>query len=107
MLLVTVDSLRRDHFEYMPATRAFLDNTHDRAFATSTATIGSFPAIIGGEYADGSGLYQGRSVANHFDGYSIGVTTNHLLSSKYGYDEAFDLFDSPKGAGILSKTRLL
>jgi len=40
---------------YAP-TEAFLERTHDRAFATSTATLGSFPAIIGGEYASGDGL---------------------------------------------------
>ncbi|WP_232688586.1 hypothetical protein [Halobacterium zhouii] len=33
-LLITVDSLRYDHFEYMPSTRSFLSETHDRAFAT-------------------------------------------------------------------------
>lgn len=97
-LLVTVDSLRDDHFEYMPNTRSFLDTTHDRAFAPSTATIGSFPGIIGGEFANGAGL-TGENVATRFDEYSVGLTTNHLLSEEYGYDEGFDVFDSPKGGG--------
>jgi hypothetical protein len=104
-LLVTVDSLRKDHFEQMPETRAYLDRTHDRAFATSTATIGSFPAIVGGEYADGTGLYEGTSVAAAFDGYSVGITTNHLLSKEYGYDEGFDSFTSPKGGGNTVKEK--
>ncbi|WP_254769078.1 sulfatase-like hydrolase/transferase [Salinilacihabitans rarus] len=98
-LLVTVDSLRADRFEEMERTRAYLDRTHPRAFATSTATLGSFPAIIGGRYATGGGLEPGTSVASAFDCHSVGVTTNHLLSAAYGYDEGFDSFASPKGGG--------
>jgi len=97
-LLVTVDSLRYDHFEYMPETRSFLDSTHNRAFASSTATIGSFPAIIGGEFANGAGL-TGNSVTTRIDEYSVGLTTNHLLSEEYDYNAGFDVFDSPKGGG--------
>jgi len=98
-LLVTVDSLRHDHLGHMPRTEAFLERTHDRAFATSTATLGSFPAIIGGEYASGDGLESERSVAHEFEPYSAGITTNHLLSAEYGYDAGFDSFASPKGGG--------
>lgn len=103
-LLVTVDSLRYDYFEHMPETISFLDMTHDRVFAPSTATIGSFPGIIGGEYADGSEL-TGTNVATHFDEYSVGLTTNHLLSKEYGYDEGFDVFNSPKGGGDTLKDK--
>ncbi|ADJ15505.1 sulfatase-like hydrolase/transferase [Halalkalicoccus jeotgali] len=103
-LLLTVDSLRNDYFERMPATRAFLDRTHDRAFATCTATMGSFPAIVGGEYATGTGL-EGESVANTFENYSVGITTNHLLSASYGYDAGFDSFTSPKGDGETLKDK--
>lgn len=104
-LLVTVDSLRHDHFECMPRTRGFLEHTHDRAFATSTATLGSVPAIVGGEYASGGGLQSERSVAHEFEPYSAGITTNHLLSSEYGYDAGFDSFTSPKGGGESIKER--
>lgn len=104
-LLVTVDSLRYDHFEQMPETRSFLQMTHDRAFATSTATIGSFPAIVGGEYPTGTGL-TGTSVATRFDAHSVGLTTNHLLSAEYGYDEGFDVFRSPKGGGDSIKDKV-
>ncbi|KYH25544.1 sulfatase [Halalkalicoccus paucihalophilus] len=103
-LLLTVDSLRHDHFQHMPATQAFLDRTHDRAFATSTATMGSFPAIVGGEYATGTGL-EGESVASTFENYSVGITTNHLLSESYGYDVGFDAFTSPKGGGETIKDK--
>ncbi len=104
-LLVTVDSLRHDHVRHMPRTTGFLDSTHDRAFATSTATLGSFPAIVGGEYAAGGGLERERSVAHGFEPYSAVITTNHLLSAEYGYDAGFDSFASPKGGGESLKDR--
>jgi hypothetical protein len=94
-LLVTVDSLRDDHLQHMPATRSFLDEFHDRAFAACTATLGSFPSIIGGEYAAGGSLTPGTSVANEFSCRTVGITTNHLLSPRYGYGEGFDVFTSP------------
>lgn len=94
-LLVTVDSLRRDHLEHMPETRSFLDSVHDRAFSTCTATLGAFPSAIGGEYATGGSLTSGTSVTNAFDCRTVGITTNHLLSPRYGYDEGFDQFTSP------------
>ena len=104
-LLVTVDSLRYDHFKYMPATRSFLDVEHDRAFSTFPETFGSFPAIIGGRYATERGLQSKTSVANELDGKNVGVTTNHLLSPAYNYDEGFDHFTSPEagGEGIAAK----
>lgn len=98
-LLVTVDSLRTDHVQYMPRTLEFLDETHDAAFATSTATPGSFPAIIGGEYPAGNGLESAASVAHEFESHCVGITTNHLLSQEYGYAAGFDSFTSPKGGG--------
>ncbi len=104
-LLVTVDSLRADHFAEMERTRAFLERTHPRTFATSTATLGSFPAIIGGRYATGGGLETGTSVARAFDRPSVGITTNHLLSAAYGYDEGLDSFSSPRGGGESLKDR--
>jgi arylsulfatase A-like enzyme len=98
-LLVTVDSLRTDHVQFMPRTLAFLDDTHDAAFATSTATPGSFPAIIGGEYPAGNGLEPTASVTHEFDAHCVGITTNHLLSAEYDYATGFDSFTSPKGGG--------
>lgn len=98
-LLVTVDSLRQDHYEYMESTRAFLGYNHPNAYATFPSTLGSFPAIIGGEYAVTSGLPQGSSVVPHLDRYSVGITTNHLLSPGYGYADGFDVFESPRAGG--------
>jgi len=104
-LLVTVDSLRTDHVQFMPRTLAFLDDTHDAAFATSTATPGSFPAIIGGEYPAGNGLEPTASVTHEFDAHCVGITTNHLLSAEYDYATGFDSFTSPKGGGESLKER--
>ncbi|MFC4543252.1 sulfatase-like hydrolase/transferase [Halosolutus amylolyticus] len=104
-LLVTVDSLRADHVDELERTIEFLDRTHPRAFATSTATLGSFPAIVGGEYATGGGLNDGTSVARRFDRHCVAVTTNHLLSAEYGYDEGFDSVSSPKGGGETLKDK--
>lgn len=98
-LLVTVDSLRADWFDEMHRTREYLTELHPRTFATSTATLGSFPAIIGGEYATGGGLGSTTNVAHAFDRFRIGITTNHLLSAEYGYADGFDSFTSPKGGG--------
>lgn len=97
-LLVTVDSLRYDHFRHFPATRDYLEYEHDRAFSTFPETFGSFPAIIGGEYATERGLPDGTSVARRLDGHKVGLTTNHLLSPRYGYDDAFDHFESPSAS---------
>lgn len=104
-ILVTVDSLRHDHFKHMPKTKSFISTTHEYAFSSSTATIGSFPAIIGGEFADGAGI-TGKNIATQVNEFSIGLTTNHLLSAEYGYNEGFDIFDSPKGGGDTIKAKV-
>lgn len=98
-LLVTVDSLRYDHISEMPKTRARLDEWHENAYATCTATLGSFPGIIAGKHADSLGLEPGESVANAFDDATVGITTNHLLSDRYGYQDGFDVFESPDSDG--------
>ena len=98
-MLLTVDSLRYDHFEHMPSTRGFLDREHDKAFSTFPETFGSFPSIIGGEYATERGLPSSSSVAKRMDGHGVGITTNHLLSPGYGYDDGFDHFSSPTAGG--------
>lgn len=98
-LLITVDSLRHDHLQHMPATRSYFDREHDRAFSTFPETFGSFPSIIGGEYATERGLPEGSSLASKMEGKNVGITTNHLLSPGYNYDEGFDHFASPTAGG--------
>lgn len=101
-LLVTVDSLRYDHLSEMPETRRRLNHWHENAYATCTATLGSFPGIIAGKHAEGVGLEPGESVANAFNGATVGITTNHLLSDRYGYQDGFDIFESPDSGGTIT-----
>jgi hypothetical protein len=92
-VLVTIDSLRADHYRYMESTRSYVGDGHAHAYATFPSTLGSFPAIVGGEYAVTSGLPEGSSVVPHLDRYSVGITTNHLLSPGYGYADGFDVVE--------------
>ncbi len=105
-LLVTVDSLRKDHYRHMSRTVDYLGTGHEHAYATFPSTLGSFPAIVGGEYAVTSGLPAGTSVVPHLPGYRVGITTNHLLSPGYGYDDGFDDFESPRAGGEGLRERL-
>lgn len=99
-LLITVDSLRYDTFsEHMDSTKKNLDWIHEDTYSTGPNTGEAFPAIIGGLYPRKVGLPTGTSVAHEFDAYTAGISTNHLLSPKYGYDEGFDRFTSPAGGG--------
>lgn len=98
-LLLTVDSLRYDHLRHMPSTRSYLDREHDRAFSTFPETFGSFPSIVGGQYATERGLPRGNAVASKMAGKRVGITTNHLLSPGYNYDEGFDQFSAPTAGG--------
>lgn len=102
-LLVTVDSLRKDHFKYMPNTQGFLDSTHEHAFATFTATLGSFQSILGGKYPTDGYLTDTRSVASLFEEDRVAITANRLTSERYGYADDFDIFQSPINTGEESK----
>lgn len=105
-LLVTVDSLRYDHYRHLSETRSFLDAPHERAYATFPSTLGSCPAIIGGQYATTSGLPAGTSVVPHLADPAVGITTNHLLSPGYGYEDGFEHFTSPRAGGESIRERL-
>lgn len=98
-LLITVDSLRNDHFQYMQNTLDYMDSTHDRSFSTFTATLGAFQSIIGGGHPDSGHLDEGQSVARQLDCFSVGFTANRLLSESYGYADGFDVFHSPVDDG--------
>lgn len=105
-LLVTVDSLRYDTFyEHMPHTQEFLEWEHDNTYSTGPNTGEAFPAIIGGEYPRKIGLAPGTSIAGEFEEHCAGISTNHLLSPNYNYNEGFDEFSSPTGDGGSIKDR--
>ncbi|MCG1003034.1 MULTISPECIES: sulfatase-like hydrolase/transferase [Halobacterium] len=92
-LLVTVDSLRYDHYEYMENTRSFLGESHPQAYATATATLGTFPNVFTGTYTKSNEIES--SFVEELDSKTIGITTNNLVSERYGYDVGFDYFTSP------------
>lgn len=92
-LLVTVDSLRSDHIQYMDNTTEFLEFEDKNTFATAASTYPSFPAILSGEYTSENGVDD--TIASEFDIPTIGISTNHFLSARYGFDTGFDYFTSP------------
>lgn len=102
-LLVTIDSLRLDHYRFMPNTREFLGESHQRAFSTATATLGAFPTMMTGRYDANHSMDPAASFVQEIDDQSIGITTNRLTSSNYGYDGGFDTFVSPVSRGDETK----
>lgn len=92
-LLVTIDSLRYDHYQYMEHTRAFLGDSHPQTYATATATLGTFPNVFTGTYTKSNEIEE--SFVEDLDVPTIGITTNRLVSERYGYDVGFDSFSSP------------
>lgn len=105
-LLVTVDSLRYDHFHLMENTREYLDQEHESAFSVSTATGGSFPGIICSSYPTKLGINHLREFTSEIDKYRIGITTNHLLSERYGYGKSFDYFECPRKSDEELKSKI-
>ena len=95
-LLVTVDSLRYDHYRHMEATRDFLGAAHPATFATNTATPSCFQSIIGGVYPGEVGVTPDQTVVPHVDAdLKVAISTNRFLSERYGYDHGFDVFSEP------------
>ncbi|MEZ3164312.1 sulfatase-like hydrolase/transferase [Halorubrum sp. RMP-47] len=106
-LLVTVDSLRYDHYGYMPATKSFLGDTHPATFATNTATPSCFQSIIGGLYPGQPGVAPEESFVSKLDHrHKMGISTNRFLSARYGYDAGFDRFVEPDRDGNSLKDRV-
>jgi hypothetical protein len=106
-LLVTVDSLRYDHYRHMSATREFVGESHPATFATNTATPSCFQSIIGGIYPGEAGVTPGESfVPKLGHGFKMGVSTNRFLSERYGYDAGFDRFVEPERDGTSLKDRV-
>lgn len=98
-LLVTVDSLRLDHYQFMEHTQAYMGDSHPRAFSTATATMGAFPTMMTGRYDANHSIDPRDSFVNSIGDPSIGITTNRLTTADYGYDGGFDTFISPSTRG--------
>lgn len=95
-LLVTVDSLRYDYLNKMRHTTAFLDDAHDAAYTVAAGTFGVFPVIMTGEFVDSGDIKGQRTWIEMLDCKTVGITSNRLLSPRYGYDTGFDVFVPPK-----------
>lgn len=93
ILMVTIDSLRYDHYRYMEHTKSFLGKSHPQAYATATATLGTFPNIFTGTYTKSNEIKE--SFVEELNIPTVGITTNRLVSERYGYDVGFDSFSSP------------
>lgn len=106
-LLVTVDSLRYDHYSYMSSTREFLGETHDATFAPNTATPSCFQSIIGGIYPGEAGVTDEESFVPKLpQERKVGISTNRFLSKRYGYDAGFDRFVEPDRGEASIKDRI-
>jgi hypothetical protein len=77
----------------MKYTREFLGESHPQAYATATATLGTFPNIFTGTYTKSNEIKE--SFVEELNIPTIGITTNRLVSERYGYDIGFDSFTSP------------
>lgn len=101
-LLITVDSLRHDHLDHLEYTKNELNFDNKPAFATAASTYPSFPSILSGEYTSKDGVE--NTIADVFNVPTIGISSNHFLSPRYGYDSGFDYFSYPnKGSNWKSK----
>lgn len=98
-LLVTVDSLRYDHYRHMRTTRDHLGGSHEHAFSPAGATIGTFPKLFTGRYDAAHAIQPGETFTTEVDARTIGITANRLISERYGYDDGFDHFTSPLTRG--------
>lgn len=98
-LLVTVDSLRYDHYQFMENTKTYLGESHDRAFSTATATLGAFPTMMTGRYDVNHRIRPDDSFVTEISETTIGITSNRLVSERYGYDGGFNTFISPVSRG--------
>jgi len=123
VVLVTVDSLRRDSVGFLsesaPQTPVIDDRADGAAIASttttpSTHTRASVPAILSSQYAhnffnhffgDTEIPHLGSILGEH--GYeTAGIHSNPLLSSFFGYDEGFDTFYDSMNEVTLPSERL-
>jgi hypothetical protein len=119
IVLITIESLRRDHFDAERFSECW--DTFETDFAQFTdaysngvATPLSFPSIHTGHPVTGDGTLPEDSptVAESFPGYSWAVSNNPHLREERGYDRGFDEFtdqlDAPSAGGggeLISKIK--
>lgn len=112
IILITIESLRRDHFDQnrFPECWNVFQEDFTRftdAYSNGVATPFSFPSIHTGQLAVGNGTLQPESptIAETFPGYTWGVSNNPHLRKDRGYSRGFDYFaDSLTKSGEKERT---
>ena len=99
LLLLTIDSLRSDHFNrdlFSNCWNAFESDfvRFEGAVANGVATPLSFPSVLTGHLVVGDGtLPPGTpTLAELYDGYTWAVSNNPHLRSERNYDRGFEFF---------------
>lgn len=99
LLLLTIDSLRRDRFtenlfseswDMFKTDFVYFDN----ALANGVATPLSFPSILTGHPVTGDGTISPEhpTLAELYDGYTWAMSNNPHLRADRGYDSGFEFF---------------
>lgn len=109
LLLLTIDSLRADHFNHNTFTKCWDTFTGDfvrfeNAMANGVATPLSFPSILTGHLAMGDGTLPSKhpTLAELYDGSTWAISNNPHLRSERNYDRGFEFFsDDP--ADLINK----
>lgn len=103
LLLLTIDSLRADHFDHNTFTECWDTFATDfarfeNAMANGVATPLSFPSILTGHLATGDGTLPSKhpTLAELYEGSTWAVSNNPHLRSERNYDRGFEFFsDDP------------
>lgn len=103
LLLLTIDSLRADHFNHDTFTECWNTFATDfvrfeNAMANGVATPLSFPSILTGHLATGNGTLppEHPTLAELYDGSTWAMSNNPHLRSERNYDRGFEFFsDDP------------
>lgn len=104
IVLITIESLRRDHFDpgrFPECWEAFETDfaQFTDAYSNGVATPLSFPSIHTGVPVTGDGTLPKESptVAESFPGHSWAISNNPHLRRDRGYDRGFDAFTDQLG----------
>lgn len=113
VILLTIDSLRRDRAEYLvdAAPRLQQEFAQFRScFSHGVATPLAFTGIMSGTVATGNGVLTSDVLtpAEASSGTTAGFSNNSHLDAERGYDRGFDAFGSmapPGGESLLDRLR--
>ncbi|UWG52001.1 Arylsulfatase A or related enzyme [Halalkaliarchaeum sp. AArc-CO] len=110
VFLITVDALRRDHFNKTYFSECWNSGFNDfvhfqNCYSNGVATPLSFPSIHTGYPVEAKGELKTDvpTIAELYDDYTFAITNNPHLRPDRGYDRGFDSFTrKPGGSSSLS-----